>query len=55
MLILASVGLSFPLVLRGTVDLLRGLAPGADIFISNNIALYDILLYLIGDVIPICF
>jgi hypothetical protein len=55
MLILATVGLSFPLILRGFFDLMRSYNHGAEGFISKNIAFYDTLLFLIGDVIPISF
>ena len=55
MLILATVGLSFPLILRGSFDLIRFYNKGADGFIHKNIALYDTILFLIGDVIPISF
>jgi hypothetical protein len=55
MLILATVGLSFPLMLRGCFDLTRFYNQGAEIFICRNIAVYDTILFLIGDVIPISF
>ena len=55
MLILATVGLSFPLILRGSFDLIRFYNKGAEGYISKNIALYDTILFLIGDVIPISF
>jgi hypothetical protein len=55
MLILATIGLSFPLILRGSLDLIRHYAPGADDYIDQNIKVYDTLLFLIGDVIPISF
>jgi hypothetical protein len=55
MLILATIGLSFPLILRGSFDLIRSYTPGADGHINQNIAVYDTLLYLVGDVIPISF
>lgn len=55
MLIFATVGLSFPLILRGFFDLVRDYSKGAEGFIKKNIACYDTLLFLIGDVIPISF
>jgi hypothetical protein len=55
MLIFAAIGLSVPLMIRGSLDLYRHYDPKFEDLISENITLYDSLLFLVGDVIPISF
>lgn len=55
MLILATLGLSIPLILRGSMDLYRHYDPKFEEVINDNIALYDTMIFSIGDVIPISF
>jgi hypothetical protein len=55
MLTFATLGLTIPLILRGSLDLFRHYDPEFDEMISENIALYDSMIFSIGDVIPISF
>jgi hypothetical protein len=55
MLILATMGLSIPLILRGTMDLYRHYDPTFEEMVSENISLYDSLIFAVGDLIPISF
>ena len=54
-LIGATLCLSVPLILRGLLNLLNGVWPAFDDFTTENISLYNVLIYLIGTVIPIAF
>jgi hypothetical protein len=55
MLILATMGLSIPLILRGTMDLYRHYDPTFEEMVSENIYLFDSLIFAVGDLIPISF
>jgi hypothetical protein len=55
MLTCATLGLTIPLILRGSLDLFRHYDPKFDEMIAENIALYDSMIFSIGDVIPISF
>ena len=55
MLIFATLGLSIPLITRGAMDLFRHYDPKFDDMVNENIALYDSMIFSIGDVIPISF
>ena len=55
MLIAATLGLSIPLILRGTIDIIHHFSETAKDLIDDNMAVYDTVLFLIGDIIPISF
>lgn len=55
MLIFATLGLSLPLILRGSMDLFRHYDPDFENVVSENIALYDSLIFTVGDLVPISF
>ena len=55
MLTCATLGLSIPLILRGSMDLFRHYDPEFDKMVNENIALYDSMIFSIGDAIPISF
>jgi hypothetical protein len=55
MLVFATLGLSVSMLLRGSLDLFRHFDPDFQELIGENIALYDSIIFIIGDVIPISF
>lgn len=52
---LANLGLSIPLILRGTFDIVRRYSLTVEIWIQTNIAAYDVCFFLICDLIPLIF
>ena len=55
MIILANFGLSAPLLVRGTIDIMRGFSIEFANHVWYHQAKYNILLFICGDLIPIIF
>jgi len=55
MLIFATMGLSIPLIFRGTLDLLRYYDKDIERLIHDEPALYSSMLLVVGDMIPLAF
>jgi len=55
MLFLAAIGLSVPLIVRGALDTARYYSPNFNRNVEDHRALYDTMLYLLLDLVPIGF
>ena len=55
MIVLASFGLSLPLMLRAIVDFLRFSVTSIETYINENDEVYNIFVFLFLDCIPLCF
>ena len=55
MLVFATMGLSVPLIFRGTLDLLRYYDKDIEKLIHDEPALYSSMLLVVGDMIPLAF
>ena len=55
MLTLATLGLSFPLMLRSIIDLLRFAVPSFEKYVDDNASVYSIFSHLFLNLVPICF
>ena len=51
----ATMGLSMPLLVRGIVDNIRGFSQRFDDHVEQQQALYNCLLFVMADVVPIAF
>ena len=54
-LILATILLSLPLIIRGLLDLLRGAWKQFDEFTYNNLVAFNMFNYLVGTILPLAF
>jgi len=55
MLILATIGLSVPLIIRGILDTSRYYSENFETIVNKHLAIYDTLLFVILDLVPIGF
>ena len=54
-IILANIGLTVPLLVRGTIDIMRGFSTDFEEHVWYHQAKYNIFLFVCGDLIPISF
>jgi hypothetical protein len=55
MLTVASIGLTLPIITRGTLDILRSKDEEFDKLLEKYKATYDTILFLLCDLVPIGF